>query len=509
MKKFPNGKYAKKAYFIIGDSYSKLQQFDNADIWYREILKRWPDLEEMPKESLLSLGLHYFQTGKYNDAVAVLFVHMNLFPDDEQSKSVLYTIGRCFVEMDQLSVAIKMFSRLMEKYPESHEALESMVIMANIGVKKPGIKVPVFMKGIDSYLDPLETYNEMLTKYPGDEMTEGLLHQKGYALWKDGRYKEAFDVYTYLLDQFPDGKYRETSKENLMSVAGLLVDKYYLKGDYIDVSDVYFRVYKEGLIEWDNFKTGFSVGDSLKEIGIYDDAMKVFEKLLKVSWSGKEKARVILAMAGIDYRRGNYDNAEKALRTILRRKPSVVSPEILVYARKMIGDIRYKKGLFDKAAFAYSEVLGSGGDIKGTAGIYRDYAHSLWGMNLYSSAAVNYQRAIKIYNEDDKKVPVDVVVDSYAGLGDCFYKEGKYKQALAMYKQSLDGLPEGEQDMWSLYDVGRGYTKSGNITMAETTFTELREKGGEGFWANVVDYFISDNNWTEKYARYLQIARRD
>lgn len=509
LKKFPDGKHAKIAFFRIGDCYSQMQRFDEAEIWYRDALKRWPNLGNVPKDSLLNLGFHYFRSGKHQDAVEALFVHMNLYPDDERNKKIIYGIARSFVKMGQFPAALMMSSQLIEKYPESQEALESEIIMANIGVKAPGIRAPLLMKGVQNYLNPLKTYDDMLAKYTFGEMNEGLLYQKGYALWKESRYEKSFDIYAHLLKRFPYGKYEKMSKKNLAAIAEILVDKHYSKGDYLAVSDIYFRAYKDDLIECNNFKTCFSIGNSLKETGFRDDAMKIFGHLAGICRSRKDKARVILAMAEIDYGKGNYEDAEKVLRAGLLKKPSGISPEVLVYAKKMIGDISLKKRLFKKAASAYGEVLGSGKNIKGIPAVYRDYACSLREMNLHSSAVVNYQRAIKRYDEGDQKGPVDVVLDSRTALGDYFYKEEKYKEATAMYKQFLGSLPEGEQDMWSLYNVGRGYVKSGNVPMAERTFTELREKGGEVFWANVVDYFVDDNNWTEKYAKYLKIANMD
>ena len=497
LRNFPNEKYAKRAFFSIGDCYSQMKQFDSAQVWYSDALKRWPDLENVPKDYLLELGHHYFQAGNYDNAVDAFFVYMNLFPDDEQDRNVLYAIARSFVEMDQLSPALMMLGRLLEKYPGSREAMEGAAIMANIGVKEPGLKAPVFMnmKGMNNYLDPLKTYDDMLAKFPLNEMTEGLLYQKGYALWKNKRYKDSFDVYTLLLRQFPDGKYRVMTKKNLVLIAGLLVDEYYSRGDYIAVSDIYFNAFEGGAVECGNFKTCLKIGDSLEELTLRDDAMGVYRKLVGNCRDENDKIRVILAMAGIDYKRGNYKETEKRLRPELLKISPEVYPEMLMSAKKMTGDVYYKKGLFEKAASVYSNVLGSDGAV-----IYRDYADTLMEMNLYSSAAVNYRKAVEKYDKSDKEGADDVIIDSYAGLGDCYYRDGKYKQAAAMYKKSLN---EGGQDFWVLYHMGLGYFKSENIPMAEKTFTELKEKGGESFWADIVDYFVDDNNWTEKYGGYL------
>ncbi len=497
LRNFPNEKYAKRAFFNIGDCYSQMKQFDSAQVWYGDALEKWLGLENVPKDYLLKLGHRYFQAGSYDNAVDAFFVYMNLFPDDEQDRNVLYAIARSFVEMDQFFPALMMLGRLLEKYPGSREAMEGAVIMANIGVKEPGIKAPVFMnvKGMNNYLDPLKTYDDILAKFPLNEMTEGLLYQKGYALWKNKRYKDSFDVYTLLLRQFPDGKYGVMTKKNLVLIADFLVDEYYSKGDYVAVSDIYFKVFEGGAVECGNFKTGLKIGNSLEELTLRDDAMGVYRKLVGNCRDENDKIRVILAMARIDYKKGDYKEAEKRLRSTLLKRSPEVDPGMLMRAKRITGDIYYKRGGFEKAASVYSNVLGSDGAV-----IYRDYADTLMEMNLYSSAAVNYRKAVEKYDKSDKEGADNVIVDSYAGLGNCYYRDGKYEQAVTMYKKSLS---EGGQNLWALYHMGIGYFKSENIPMAEKTFTELKEKGGESFWSYVVDYFMDDNNWTERYREYL------
>jgi hypothetical protein len=35
--------------------------------------------------------------------------------------------------------------------------------------------------------------------------------------------------------------------------------------------------------------------------------------------------------------------------------------------------------------------------------------------------------------------------------------------------------------------------------MADKTFSELKNKGGEGFWSHLADYAVREFSWNEKY----------
>jgi tetratricopeptide (TPR) repeat protein len=520
--KFPVGEYIKTAYFNLGDCYSQIHQEEIAERWYRDALKKWPDLGNIPEDILLNLGYHYFKSMKYHDALKIFFFYINVYPDRENYKEVLFVVARSFMELDQLSLSLKMFSLLTEKFPSSREASESAIIMANIGVKQPGMKLPWHFYGMQNYQDPLKTYNDILARHPSGDYAEELLFQKGYVLYKNGRYKESFDTCGRLLSQFPRGKYKGEALKYFLAISDWLVDENYTKGDYPAVSEIYFKSRENGLISGDNFKMAFNMGDSLRRVGLYDEAMEVFEKLLKTCGSSADRHKIALAIADVDCERGNYENVERVLHQLSmaqlesdRRlpphsrkgkypgkvvmKPIVSEGNIHKHINRILGNVYFKKGLLDKAGQAYAKVLDSGEAIEGMATVYRNYAECLKAMNSLPLAKVNYQKAIEVYNRENQKYPITIMIDSYRGLGDCLFEEKKYLEAISMYKQSLTKLDKRTEGLWSIYNIGQGYVELRNLEMVDKTFLELKSKGGEGFWSTLADYALREYSWNEKY----------
>ena len=502
LNKYPDGEYAQKCYFGAADSYSQLQQNDQADLWYGQALRKW-SLEQIPKDSILKMGYHYFRSKKHQEAARIFFFFLNLYPDDEMSRDVLYSIARSFMEMDQPSISVKMFSLLIERYPDSREAQESAIVMANIGVKRPGLKIPD-IPGIQNYRDPLKVYNDLLAQSGTGEMTEGLLFQKGYALWKYGRHEEAFESFSLMARLFPQGRYKEEGIKNLLMSINFLVEKNYAKGDYLAIAHLFFKTPEPVMNRNTDLQAVYRIAVAMKQIGLLFDSKRVLDGLLKKIPPGQENGHVLLALADIESRRGRHDEAESLLQQVAGRSGD---KKVLAGVQQLRGDILLRKGLYGKAASSYSEAVAYGEDLDNAAVFYRNYGFALKESDACQPAIANFQKALFLYNKgvrENKPYTKDVFVTSYQGIGQCYFKENRFQEAVAMFKQSMISAPEGRESLWALYDAGRAYLRANNPTQAEKAFTELKSRGGEEFWSNIIDYYVRENAWTEKYAKYLR-----
>ena len=321
INRFPDDVHAKDAYFGIGDCYSQIRQFDDADIWYDNALKKWPDLEKISKDNILKLGSFYLQAGKYDQALKTFFAFVNLFPEEKYSKDVLYKIARSLVGAKQLSPGSKMLGLVISRYPKSKEARESALIMADIGVRYPKIKVPMYIVSrMDCYKNEIKRYDDILSTIPDNKKKEELLFLKGYALLEMGTYKQSFDIYHSLLSQFFYERYGEASEKCLILSASYLVNDYYSKKDYIAVCDLYFKSYKYGLFKYGNFDTLLKIGNSLKKTGLLTCAVEDFRKMIDLFKEHEKRDKLLLNIAKIDYDRNHYDDAEKELKTLLKKQ---------------------------------------------------------------------------------------------------------------------------------------------------------------------------------------------
>jgi len=495
IEKYPEGTHAREAYFGMGNCYSRMRQFNDADTWYAGALKRFPLLEKIPEDTLSQLGTHYLERGRDDDALRIFFAYLNLFPDGRHRRDIMSTMAQFFEEKGKLPLALTMLSMIIDRYPESEEAREGLITMANIGVKNPDVALPSRMlPGMDHYRDPIAAYETMAKEISDVDIEEELLFRKGDALVKRGRYEEAYDNCRLLSGRYPQGRYRREGEKNLAVSAGHLIDGHYAAGDYIAVADIYYGTGEQPLLDYGRYDTLYKVGMSLKNIGLPDSAARVFEDMGTTSKKdGRERER-ILALAEINSVRGAYDDARKALQQL----PGAGGTTALT-AGRLMGDILYRQGQFKKAADAYSKVLHGRGAGAHTDDIRKRYADTLREMGLYSSALVNYERVVRNRSDGASQPSLPLIARSYEGLGDCLFQKGKYPQAVSMYEESLKVLPERAGTPWTIFNIGRGHTHVGNMSLADQAFGSLTESDSDEFWSRVVDYYLTDREWTEKY----------
>ncbi len=497
---FAGNPRSKASFYWIAECYSQMKDTKKSDEAFQEGLKRWPDYQGLPREVLVSLGFHFFRQGSYDNIVGAFSYYINVYPDDPFRKEMSYLIARSLTEMQQFEPALKVFSTVIEKYPDTKEATESAIIMANIGVKKPGIKLPVYMVGVQYYKDPVATYDMVLSKnLPSLEMTERILFQKAYALYQRNRFQEAFVTSISQLKRFPNGPCKDATLAHLKVITVQLVDEDYKKADYLRVADTYFAAYEGAWVKTVDFGTGYRIADSLRRMGLYRDARRVSDHLLMVEKDSRNRNSLLVLMADVNIRSRQYDEAERLV-TELAKEASSLSREDRMDLRRIQGDLYLKKGLYEKAAASYAEI--SADSAADPATLHRNYGVALRFSDACSSALQQFQLAIR-QSEKNKAANSQVLQDSLAGVGDCYLKTRKYPEAVTAYKQAVESAKSGAQNPWTLYNLGKGYVEMKNLPEANRVFSELKVRTGDDFWNKTIDYTLSDSAWTEKYQKYL------
>ncbi len=497
---FAGNPRSKSSFFWIAECHSQMQDTKKSDDAFQEALKRWPDYRDIPREILISLGFHFFRQGSYDHVVGTFSYYINIYPDDPFRKEMSYLIARSLTEMQQYEPALKAFSAVIERYPDTKEATESSIIMANIGVKNPKLKLPAYMAGVQYYKDPVATYDTVLSKnLPSQEMAERILFQKAHALYQGKRFQDAFQASIVQLKRFPNGKCKDAGLAQLKAITEHLVDEDYRNGDYLRVADTYFRAYEGAWVKTVDFGTGFRITDSLRRIGLYRDARRVADHLILVEKDGRHRNSLLVMMADVNVRERHYDEAERIV-TELSKEAASLGRDDRTALRRIQGDLYLKKGLYQKAAASYIDVAAEGmGD---TALLHRNYGMALRFSDACPSALQQFQLAIR-QSEKENTGNSQVLQDSLAGVGDCYLGTRKYPEAVTAYKQAVESAKSGAQNPWTLYNLGKGYVEMNNLPEANRVFSELKVRTGDDFWNKTIDYTLSDAAWTEKYRKYL------
>ena len=488
---------SKKSFYLIAHSFYKAKQSSNAEVWFSDSRKKWPDLTEMPKDLVLDYGLHKISLRRFDEAAGAFSFYVNLYPDDEKIKEVLMLLASAYQQSGQLSAALAVYSRIIDKYPGKKEAKESMLAMASIGVENPGIKVFRFFNHIHYYRNPMDTYDTLITQNVVGDVAEEAMLQKAVALVKKGQGRKAADVYLDFLNLFPQSKRVAEAARGLKTASSALIEEYFARKDYLAVAYVYFRSYGAVVLQADEHPQVQKIALSLKELGLMDDYLSLLKRYLQVARNEATVNSVSLDIAHGMIIQEKYDDAQTILNA-LAAKPSVKKGALLTGVRKNMAEIDYRKQLYDQAVANYNAVLRSGQELSDPGRIYANYARSLKEQKENDQSLQNYLTAVKYLNEDkNEKINAGI---AYKEIGDLYLNKDNLAHGLAMYGKAFDLATDTELKLWSQFLMGKTYLKMNKEEQAQSTFAQIRTAAGaEGFWTKVVDFYAADSKWWEKY----------
>lgn len=488
----------KKSFYLIAHSFYKSKQSANAEVWFREARAKWPDWTDVPKEIVLDYGLHKISLRRYDEAVEALSYYANLYPNDEKIKDILLHLAGAYRECGQFQPSLAVYSRIIDLFPETPEAKESMLAMASIGVDQPDIRTFRFLKHIQFYRNPMDTYDTLIMKNAKGEIAETAMLQKAAALVRKGEGRKAADVYLEFLSLHPESKRSAEAARGLKTASAQLIDEYYDKKDYLAVAYVYFKSYGAVPLQADESVQINKIALSLKELGLVDDYLNLLNHYLKVAASEPVLNKVTLDIAeGLMIQR-KYDDALSLLRT-LAAKPSVQKSVLLTPIRKNLAEIAYLKQQYDQAVANYDAAVRSGQEMPHPGRIYMNYARSLSEQKKNDQALQNYLTAVQ-YLKEEKRDQVMAGI-AYKEIGDLYLKNDNLTGGLDMYNKAMTAAAKDvELKYWSQFLAGKTYLKMRKNEQAQTLFAQMKASAGaEGFWSNVVDFYIADSKWWNAY----------
>jgi len=125
-------------------------------------------------------------------------------------------------------------------------------------------------------------------------------------------------------------------------------------------------------------------------------------------------------------------------------------------------------------------------------------------------ARSNYGRAEKIFNE--------LLTQSVVQKSDMIPLIKKKMAEIADRKELSDQAAFGPQaavpssqnvhpdlKYWYWLRAGQSYLKNDNVAEARKKFDQIEAGAGpESFWTKIIDYYVSDHQWWDKYSEYLK-----
>lgn len=499
LKRYPDGRFAREAYFSVGVACDRLGKAYHAEIWFRDGIKKWPAYQHIPAELLLDLGNHFVTVDKYDDALSVFTEYASLYPQLSTTKKALFGAAVSLYERAQPGKAVFLFSLVLDRFPESVEADESVLMLARIAGENPGLKLPKVMKGWEVMHDPVSAFNEVYGKHGNEVIAEKALLYKAVYLDRNERWFEAVETCLVMEDLWG---WRTSGKEALAllkSGTDRLVEAYAGQGDDISVSALYYRTYGRGWIRTSEFTTAFTMGGSLLKMGDLEEAGKVYEQAFTLARNDGERFKALSSLVDLACRKKDYEKALNRLDEVLAEGEKGGCPALV---REKKAEVLCLMGEGKKALSLYEALSGPSWAPAVPVTAFSNFGRSLEEAGKWEKAVEYYDKVLDLCR-DSGNCQEDRILEVERRRAHCFFMARQYGEGLLSYEEAVEKEREGNMKLWSLYRIGQGYALSGETGKSRLALNGLKERGEEEFWVSLADWWSYDHQWMNAHGLLL------
>ncbi|MDD5168476.1 MAG: tetratricopeptide repeat protein, partial [Syntrophales bacterium] len=280
-----DGDLAGRAFYRTALCYDVIGEKKVSENGYAQAIEKWPGLDVAPAQILMDGGMKAYNSGKYDASLKIFSLYMTAYP--ENRKRAEYLIACTLMQLGRYNAAMLLFGRIIEQYPNSSEAMESIAAFGNIGMIVPKVRATMFIKGYEWYRDPIHAYDTALSMKPDSASAERLLYRKGCALMTLGRVEEAHRTLVNILKSYASSPLVDVYKAAIKLNIPKLFSVYYEREDYAGVVGSYFQATGYNVPMPADASTAIIIGRSLKRMGLNEDASN-FLKAARIKASGKD-----------------------------------------------------------------------------------------------------------------------------------------------------------------------------------------------------------------------------
>lgn len=411
----------------LADTLHMSGRHDEAREIYRTVERARPEHLKKRKLSLLLMGETLMMLKDYNSGRALFEQYLKLYPESPAIPVVMLSMAEALRLEGRKAEAYRLYSRLSSVYPYGDAAIIGKARGAEIDIEngKPDSATLLLQEVL-----PLKGR----VAREASMIIADALNRSGFPL-------EASRGYESMLSM-ANGPGVSTLKGKLSESLKSAVKKCYEKKDYLGALKIYHersRFIKDGG-EPELLKI---FGDSYMEIGLFSEAVSIYEELLSLKGNAPPSLREDTLLKAVDAysRLGRKREAEDAMKLLSREFPKKRNRAVKDDAR----------GRENKAE------------------LYMDMAERSLEKKQYEDAADYYSKVVSL------KDPL-FLAKAYIGLGDSYFGAARYKDAADAYDVGKE--IGGEKGLWAMYRLGESYLILGDMGKAKAAFQAVSADKG-------------------------------
>lgn len=469
---FPRSEHRTEMYRILGNSNYRLGRASRAISFYENYLS---GVENPLRGDAYFLGLSYFETGKYNDAVRMF--QQAVGDSDALTQNAQLQLGQTYLKLNQKQPAQMAFEAASR---DNFDAKVRETAMFNYALLSHETNFSVFSESITLFENFLKEYpNSEYTDQVNDILAETFLTTKDYnaALAAINRISrpahrilEAKQMVLFQLgaQEFINGNMNDAIQQfnNAITLGDYDAkaknaayywrgEAYYRIGNYANAASDFQLFTQNASLSEDNYALGFyNLGYARFKQQQYSSAVSAFQNYISAE-TDKKRAEYADAHNRIGdsyYFNRNFSQAEQFYNQAANINPSAA----------------------DYAAYQKAFVLGLQRDYQGKINALDDLMRRYPNSQYFDDALYEKSRALTMLNRENEAIAVlqRLVTDysqsplaSQGGvqLGQLYYNTGNYQQSIAAYKNVISNFPGSDDARNALVSLETVYRDINDI----------------------------------------------
>ncbi len=515
--------YYEKAIYDTGTTYLSQENYPLAEESFQRIIAL---NGKYYNDAILSMSLLSYNKGDYNRSIA----YLNQYAQLKDKKNIVfmnYLLGSSYYKLNQVDLATRYFEESVKESKDStygrKASLNLVEIYSNKGeLEKAQGKIdilqntPDYSEGMrilgDSYATKgdyqkaIECYNKS-----NDFSNPKLLYSYGFSLYKLDRLKEAQAYFESL---------KKSSYYNQAIYYIFAID--YKLGNYKKIINNRDEVKKLVVNQKDIESINVIIANSAYELGDYKLSKDYYGRNYTLKPNIESLYRIIV----IDNKIDDLDDIKLRFSEYKNKFPSDTKYRKNIYLS--VGELYYKKGMFDESANTYKEYLATNKDFDILDNLvtillaqqkysemmtYLDGAdsslNSVYLRGIASMGMGKYQDAsnyFTIVEQDTTTTPVLMEKIKFNKLRNAFLWE-KYEDAIKYGEEYISQYPNGENRAEVLDKTALSYFRMDNFEKSKEYYTQLQSIPNYNEYATfqIADSYYAQGKYDEALGKYQEV----
>ncbi|MEQ9279037.1 MAG: tetratricopeptide repeat protein [Balneola sp.] len=481
---YPESDWSPKALYARGRLYLSDNKFDSSSIAFEILKERYPN-DPVTRRVGTALGESYYQQGKYEEAIEALKAAMP-YLDDESKEKAIFLIAESYNFLGDFKESSKAYLQYLNLTKGTSKERS-----AHYGLGWLYHKQKIYHWAADSF-EKAATGD--------DELARKALYYEAINQKLGGQYENSLNTFSEFGDRYKTGLWVEQAFYE-WAVSS------FESGQYGDAIETLLTLIRNEKNLQDPGKVYTLLGESYFANNEFTRASIAFEEAEKIADIDPELRRQArFQKAWILYRNQAYEEAQPIFESVYAETPtSEIGAEALFWS----ADSYYKLRQYGDAAQRFSIFIRNYADHELIGAARYSLGWSYFVTGDYENAVAPLEAFLNDYNPPPIALfPYDT--DTQLRIGDAYYAQGKYREAISFYNKAIGAEPGGD---YAMFQVGNSYYRSGRTFEAVTTFRRVLRiypfsRLKEQAQYNIAYIYLNSDNYSQAIEEFQTVISK-